>query len=201
MKTLFAPVLHFLFSIGYLGPLVMGVADSSFLILPFGNDLVVVGMVARHHNGLPWYVLSAAVGSTVGALLLALLAHKMGEEGIRKVAGDKRYDKLQSRIGTRAGPAVALAGLAPPPFPFTTVIAAVAAVNYPIWRILIINFFSRGVRFAVLAILALKFGSAVLRIAHSAPFEWSMIIFVLLCFAASGISAWQWWHNGHLHGK
>jgi membrane protein YqaA with SNARE-associated domain len=201
MKTLFAPVLHFLFSIGYLGPLVMGVADSSFLILPFGNDLVVVGMVARHHNGLPWYVLSAAVGSTVGALLLALLAHKMGEEGIRKVAGDKRYDKLQSRIGTRAGPAVALAGLAPPPFPFTTVIAAVAAVNYPIWRILIINFFSRGVRFAILAILALKFGSAVLRIAHSAPFEWSMIIFILLCFTASGFSVWQWWHKGHSHRK
>src|SRR3569833_1889861 len=130
----FAPLLHFLFQIGYFGPFVMGVLDSSFLILPFGNDLVVVGMVAQHHKGIPLYVLSAAIGSTIGALLLALVAHKLGEDGIRKVAGDKQYERLHNRIGKRAGPAVALAGLAPPPFPFTTVIAAVAAVDYPLWK-------------------------------------------------------------------
>lgn len=195
MKTFFAPLLQFLFHIGYFGPLVMGVMDSSFLILPFGNDLVVVGMVAQHHKGLPWYVLSAAAGSTVGALLLALVAHKLGEDGIRKMAGDKQYDKLHARIGKRAGPAVALAGLAPPPFPFTTVIAAAAAVDYPLWKILTVNFFARGVRFTILALLALRFGSAVLRIARSAAFKWTMVIFILLCFLASGISIWHWWQR------
>ena len=189
------PLLHFIFQLGYAGPLLMGILDSSFLVLPFGNDLVVVGMVARHHHGIPWYVLSAAVGSTLGALILALVARKLGEEGIKRVAGEKRYESLNRRIGKRAGAAVAVAGLAPPPFPFTTVIAAVAAIDYPIWRILLINFFARGVRFAVLAILALKFGSAVMRIAKSAPFEWSMLCFILLCLVASGFSIWHWWRN------
>jgi len=189
------PLLHFIFQLGYAGPLLMGILDSSFLVLPFGNDLVVVGMVARHHHGIPWYVLSAAVGSTLGALILALVARKLGEEGIKRVAGEKRYESLNRRIGKRAGAAVAVAGLAPPPFPFTTVIAAVAAIDYPIWRILVINFFARGVRFAVLAILALKFGSAVMRIAKSAPFEWSMLCFILLCLVASGFSIWHWWRN------
>jgi membrane protein YqaA with SNARE-associated domain len=197
MKTIFNPLLHFLFHIGFFGPFVMGVLDSSFLILPFGNDFVVVGMVAQHRDGVPWYVLSAAIGSTVGALLLALVAHKLGEEGIRRVAGDKQYDKLHLRIGKRAGPAVALAGLAPPPFPFTTVIAAVAAVDYPLWKILVVNFFSRGIRFTILALLAIKFGSAVIRVGRSAPFEWAMIIFVLLCFIASGFSLWNWWRKSH----
>lgn len=195
MKTFIVEFLRFIFRLGYFGPLVMGVLDSSFLILPFGNDLVVVGMVARHHDGIPWYVLSAAVGSTLGALLLALVAHKLGEEGIRRIAGDKHYDKLHSRIGTHAGPAVALAGIAPPPFPFTTVIAAAAAVDYPLWRILVINFFVRALRFTILAVLALKFGSAVMRIARSAPFQWTMFVFILLCFIASGISIWHWWHK------
>ena len=85
----FAPLLHFLFHIGYFGPLVMGILDSSFLVLPFGNDLLVVGMVARNHAGLPWYVLSAACGSTIGAYLLALVSQKLGEEGIRRIAGEK----------------------------------------------------------------------------------------------------------------
>jgi membrane protein YqaA with SNARE-associated domain len=201
MKTFFSPLLHFLFHIGYFGPLVMGILDSSFLILPFGNDIVVVGMVAQHRSGLPWYILSAAFGSTLGALILALVAHKLGEDGIRKVAGDKQYDKLHARIGKHAGAAIALAGLAPPPFPFTTVIAATAAIDYPLWKILTINFFARGLRFTILALLALKFGSSVLRIAKSAPFEWAMIIFILLCFAASGFSIWGWWQRSRIKTK
>ena len=181
----FAPLLQFLFRIGYFGPLVMGILDSSFLIFPFGNDLVVVGMVARHHEGLPWYVLSAACGSTMGAFLLAFVSRKLGEEGIRRIAGDARYEKLKKRIGQRSGLAVAVAGLAPPPFPFTTVIAAVSAIGYPIWKTLVVNFLSRVTRFVVLGILALKFGKQVLSIAKSTPFEWSMVAFVLLCLVAS----------------
>lgn len=188
----FAPLLHFLFRLGYFGPFVMGVLDSSFLILPFGNDLVVVGSVARHHQGIPWFVLSAACGSTIGACLLALVSRKLGEEGIRRISGDARYEKLKKRIGSRSGIAVAVAGLAPPPFPFTTVIAAVSALDYPLWKLLLMNFLARGARFTILAILALKFGRAVLRIANSAPFKWTMAAFVLLCLIASVFSVLHW---------
>ncbi len=188
----FAPLLNFLFRIGYFGPAVMGILDSSFLILPFGNDLLVVGMVARHHHGLPWYVLSAACGSTVGAFLLAVVSKKLGEDGIRRVAGDARYEKLKKRIGQRSGIAVAVAGLAPPPFPFTTVIAAVSALGYPLWKILVTNFFARGLRFVILGILAVKFGGQVLRIARSAPFAWCMAAFLLLCLLASVFSIVHW---------
>ncbi|HEY1766329.1 MAG TPA: VTT domain-containing protein [Terracidiphilus sp.] len=190
--NILAPFFRFLLHIGYLGPFVMGVLDSSFLVLPFGNDLVVVGLVARHRHGAPWYVVSAALGSTVGALALALVCRKLGEQGLRKFAGDKRYEKLKNRIGQRAGLAVAVAGLAPPPFPFTTVIAAVSALDYPLWRILLVNFLARGLRFAALAWLALKYGRAVIAIAQSAPFRWSMLVFILLCLVASGFSVWHW---------
>jgi membrane protein YqaA with SNARE-associated domain len=188
----FAPLLHFLFTLGYLGPFFMGVLDSSFLILPFGNDFVVVGNVARHHQGIPWYVLSAVCGSTIGACLLAIVSRKLGEEGIRRISGDARYEKLKRRIGRRSGIAVAVAGLAPPPFPFTTVIAAVSALDYPLWRLLLINFLSRGARFTILSILALKFGRQVLHIAASRPFEWTMVAFILLCVIASGFSIVHW---------
>jgi membrane protein YqaA with SNARE-associated domain len=195
MKTFVRLFLHFIFRIGYFGPLAMGILDSSFLVLPFGNDMVVVGMVAQHRHGAPWYVISAAAGSTLGALLLAGVARRLGEKGIRKAAGERQYQRIARGIGNRAGPAIAVAGLAPPPFPFTTVIAAAAAIDYPIWRILVINFFARSVRFTILAALALRFGPTVVRIARSEPFEWAMFVFLLLCFAATCFSIWRWWRR------
>ncbi len=186
------PLLQFILHLGYFGPLVMGVLDSSFLVLPFGNDLVVVGLVAQNHKGFPWYVLSAACGSTCGALLLALVARKLGEEGIQRFAGKRRYDKMKNRVGSHSGVAIALAGLAPPPFPFTTVIAGAAALKYPIWRLLTINFFARSVRFTLLSILALRFGRQILNVAKSTPFEWGMAVFIGLCTIASALSIVHW---------
>ena len=185
-------LLTLLFHIGYFGPFVMGVLDSSFLVLPFGNDMVVVGLIAQHHRGAAWYVLAAACGSTVGALLLALVSRKLGEQSVSSIVGEKRYKKLKTKIDKRGGFAVALAGIAPPPFPFTTVIAGAAALNYPLWRILLINFIARGVRFTVLAFLAIKFGNEVIRIAKSTPFEATMIAFIALCLIGSGFSIWRW---------
>jgi membrane protein YqaA with SNARE-associated domain len=191
----FAPLLRLLLHSGYFGPLLMGVLDSSFLFLPFGNDLLVVVLVAQRRGGIPWYVLSAAIGSSIGAFLLAIVARKLGEQGIRRIAGDKKYDKLRRRVGSRSGIAVALAALAPPPFPFTSVIAAVSAVDYPVWRIVVINFVARGVRFLVLAFLALRFGKGVIAVAKSKPFEWGVVVFIALCILGSAFSIWKWLRN------
>jgi membrane protein YqaA with SNARE-associated domain len=134
------PVLAFLLHLGYFGPLLMGILDSSFLFLPFGNDLLVVTLVARHHQGLPWYVLTAALGSTIGVFVLALVAHKLGEEGIKKMAGEKRFARLHKMINTHGSKAVFLACIAPPPFPFTMVIAAAAALDLSRLRICAVSF-------------------------------------------------------------
>lgn len=191
----------FLFRIGYLGPLLMGVLDSSFLFLPFGNDLMVVGLVAQHRQGTPWYVLSAACGSTLGVLLLALVSRRLGAQGLRKIAGARRYERLCKRIGNHAGPAVAIGTLAPPPFPYTTVIAVVAALDYPLWRTLTINFLGRLVRFTLLALLAIHYGESVLAIAKSAPFVWAMGLFIGACVVLSGISIWKWLREPYRRGR
>ncbi len=188
----FAPLVHALFHIGYFGPFLMGILDSSFLVLPFGNDILVVAMVLHYPAGAPWYVLSAASGSSVGAFLLASVSKRFGEEGIRKISGRSRHKKLKQWVCHRSGFAIALAGLAPPPFPFTIVIAAVGALSYPRWRICVINFFARAARFTILSVLALRFGRNILGIAQSSPFKWSMAAFIVLCFVASGFSVAHW---------
>jgi membrane protein YqaA with SNARE-associated domain len=177
---------------GYFGPLVMGVLDSSFLFLPFGNDLLVVSLVARHHQDFILYVLSAATGSTLGVLLLDLVARKAGEEGIQKVAGSKRFDYLKRKIGEKGGKALVLGSLAPPPFPFTMLVATNSVLGYPRSRLLWIVWLARALRFTIIGLLALKFGPAILRIINSSAFRWTMVAFIAICLVGSAFSIANW---------
>jgi membrane protein YqaA with SNARE-associated domain len=170
----------------------MGIMDSSFLFLPFGNDLLVVGLVARHHEGYLLYVLSAVCGSTLGVLLLDLVARKGGEAGVQKVAGQKRFEYLKRKIAERGGAAIVVGCLAPPPFPFTMVVATNSALGYPRKRLLLTVAVSRAVRFLILGWLAIKFGRTILRIANSEPFKWAMIGFIVLCIIGSVFSILKW---------
>jgi membrane protein YqaA with SNARE-associated domain len=179
----------------------MGVLDSSFLFLPFGNDLLVVTLVARHHQRWPLYVIAAALGSTIGVFVLTLVARKLGEEGVKKMAGEKRFARLHKMIEKQGSKAVFVACIAPPPFPFTMVIAAAAALDLPRIRICAVSFFTRGLRFVVLALLAIKYGKHILELANSNVFRWIMIGFILLCLAGSALSIYSWIKNVHTGRK
>ena len=174
----------------------MGIMDSSFLFLPFGNDILVVVMVARHHQGYLLYVLSAVCGSMLGVFLLDVVARKIGEEGVQKVAGRNRFEYLKKKISQRGAVALVAASLAPPPFPFTMMVAANSALTYPRIRLLSIVAAARAVRFLILGVLALKFGGAILRIINSQAFKWTMVGLAVLCVAGSALSIVKWVRRG-----
>ncbi len=170
----------------------MGVLDSSFLFLPFGNDLLVVGLVVHNHSGMVYYILTAVCGSTLGVLLLDVVARKGGEEGVQKVAGMKRFEYLKRKMGKNGGRALIVGCLAPPPFPFTLVVAANSALDYPRIRLLWIVALGRAIRFTILALLAVKFGRTILRVANSPAFRWTMIVFITICAIGSVLSIVKW---------
>src|SRR5215472_18796848 len=126
VRGLLRTFLHF----GAAGLFVLGVADSSFLILPFGNDLLLLTLIARKHSLALEYVPIAAGGSVIGIFLLDLVSRKGGEAGLEKMMSRKRFDYLKKKMGERAAYVITLACLAPPPFPFTAVMAAASAFQY-----------------------------------------------------------------------
>ena len=174
----------------------MGVLDSSFLFLPFGNDLLVVALVSRNHHGYLFYVLSAMCGSTFGVFLLDYVARKLGEQGVTRVAGQRRFDYLKRKIGQRGGIAIVAACLAPPPFPFSMAVSVNSALAYPRRKLLLLVAASRGVRFLILGALALRFGTWIIRIANSPVFRGVMIGFVLICLIGSVMSIASWVRKG-----
>src|SRR5579883_3549299 len=183
--------------LGPAGPLLLGVADSSFLFLPFGNDLLLVILLAQNHKLFPVYVPMAAVGSAIGVFLLDLVCRKGGEEGLKKMMKEKRFDYLKKKMSQRAGFAVALACIAPPPFPFTPVIAAASAFEYPRAKLLLIAFFTRALRFSLVGLAAIEFGGGILRIARSTPFLYTMWVFIAFCVVGSVISVYGWLKRRH----
>ena len=104
-------VRHFLslfISFGAFGLIILGILDSSFFFLPFGNDLLLVILVARDHSRAPLYAAAATAGSVVGVFLLNLVMRKEGEEGLERLVSPKRLESLKARARRRAGVMFAL---------------------------------------------------------------------------------------------
>jgi len=192
MHVLFRHLFAFFLHIGAIGLIILGILDSSFLFLPFGNDLLLVVLVARKHEYLLLYVLAASLGSAIGVLLLDLLCRKGGEEGLKKMMSRKRLDYLKRKMSHSAAIPLIVTCLAPPPFPFTAVIAAASAFQYPKLRLLGYVFFARAVRFILIGLAAIKFGRRILRIANSLEFTWFVVGFSSLCIIGSTLSVMRW---------
>jgi membrane protein YqaA with SNARE-associated domain len=185
-------LLVWLLRLGFFGPLLLGIADSSFLFLPFGNDLLIVILTARDHSHLAVYVVMAAIGSTLGVVLLDAVCRKGGEEGLKKMMKPKRLEYFKRRMSNQAAVAIGLACLAPPPFPFTLVIASASAFDYPRQRLLGLVFVTRAIRFTIVGFLAIRYGRDILRIAGAPEATWIMLGFIVLCVVGSTFQVMQW---------
>jgi membrane protein YqaA with SNARE-associated domain len=177
---------------GELGLLVLAIADDSFLFLPIGSDLLMVLLVARHHDQLALCVLAAATGSTVGVLLLDLVCRKVGEEGLKRLVKPNLLDYLKRQMKEHAAAALVVSCLAPPPFPFGASIAAASAFQFPRTRLLALVFIARAARFSLVGWAAVYFGRRILRIANSAEFMWIMVGFIAFCLIGSIVSIIHW---------
>lgn len=181
-----------LLGLGSGGLFILGVLDSSFLMLPLGNDLLITALTIEHHERLPFYIAFASLGSCTGVFLLDLFARKGGEVGLQKIMSKRRFEYLKRKMSRRASIPLALVCVAPPPFPFTPVVATASAFNYPRWRLLAIILGGRIVRFTVVGLLAIRFGDEILRLAKTNVFLGVMIAIIVASAVGSVLSVMKW---------
>jgi membrane protein YqaA with SNARE-associated domain len=192
VHELLRQIFALLFHLGALGLIILGILDSSFLFLPVGNDLLLIALVARNHGNFLIYLLAASFGSATGVVLLDLATRTGGEEGLKKLMSQKRVAYLKKKMKQHAAIALVVASLAPPPFPFTAVIASASALQYPRLRLITVVFGARAARFALVGLAAIWLQSDLLRIANSTWFAWFMAAFTALCLIGSVVSVIRW---------
>src|ERR1700759_1192480 len=162
MESFIRPLAHFFFMLGGFGLVLLGVLDSSFLMMPLGNDLLVVALTASHRARMPYYVAMATLGSTLGVTLAHYVSSKGGKKLIEGDRKSKRIEYVEKKIEQYGGWAIALAALAPPGFPFTPFIVVPSALQYPRAKMLWIIAACRAIRFCIEGWLASIYGRRIL---------------------------------------
>jgi len=172
----------------------MSVLDSSFLVLPFGNDLLLIAFISSDRDGLTWiaYVLVSAIGSVIGVFIIDLLMRKAGEKGLERFVSQRRIERLKARIENKAGITVFLATLIPPPFPFTPAVMTASALQCPRKKLLGAVFAGRLVRFGVEGVLALYFGRKLIAYINSDVLAYFVYALIGIAIVASSWSLIRW---------
>lgn len=184
----------FILKLGGFGLLLLGVLDSSFLFAPWGNDLLVVAMTARNPHAAPmlYYAAMSAAGSVLGCLLIDLTLRPLGAQGLEKHLPAGKLKRVEAKVRDHAGPALAIASLVPPPFPFTAFVMAAAAFQYSRKRMLAIIGASRLVRFTLFGVFALYFGKSILRWLKNPVVQGCLIGLTIFCIVGSVVSVYGW---------
>lgn len=180
--------------LGILGLFLMSVLDSSFLILPFGNDLLLIAFVSSDRSSSIWiaYVLVSAIGSVLGVLIIDLLMRKAGEKGLERFVSQRRIEQLKRKIENKAGITVFVATLVPPPFPFTPAVMTASALQVPRKKLLVAVFLGRLLRFGIEAVLALYFGRQLIAYINSDVLAYFVYALIAIAIVASTWSLIRW---------
>jgi membrane protein YqaA with SNARE-associated domain len=192
LRKILVVVFSHLVGLGGIGLVLLGVLDSSFLVMPLGNDLLVIVLTARHHTLMPYYAAMATAGSVLGCLIIDVISRKGEEALLEKHVSGRRLDYVRKKIEKGAGWALTFAALMPPPFPFTPFVIAAAASEYPRKKLLGILTAARFVRFAIDGTLALLFGRRILRIGRTPAFEIAVFVLIGISILASVLSVYTW---------
>jgi membrane protein YqaA with SNARE-associated domain len=153
-------ILHLLGPLGVWGVFVVAFADSALLGMPV--DAIVAFYVYRDHQRLLFYVLLAALGSTLGSIPLYLVGYEGGEIVLRKRISEERFLRIHRSFERHEFWALMFPGMLPPPIPFKIFVLAAAVFEMKFRDFLAAIFAGRLVRFLAEGLLTIYFGPQIL---------------------------------------
>ena len=145
-------------SLGGPGLFLVAFLDSSFLSLPEINDVLVVLMVTRNEELMPYYAAMATLGSITGCLVLYVLGRKGGEAILQKRFSGPRVEKAMGLFRRFGVLAIIVPALLPPPAPFKVFVLLSGVTRVPGPRFCGAVAVGRGVRYFGEGLLAVRYG-------------------------------------------
>lgn len=168
----------------------LGILDSTLVFfLPLGIDAVVIFMAASHPRTAWLYPLLATAGSVIGSALTYWAGRKLGSAGLSRFVSEGRLQFVRKRLRRHGAFTVAALSLIPPPFPFTPFVLVSGALHFSRLRLFSGLAIARLLRFGLEAMLAVKYGNALVHWMGSDTFKVAIGIFIAVAIigtAASG---------------
>ncbi len=155
-------VRHWLFHLGGLGLIPLGLLDNSPIPLPGIMDVATIVLAARQGQLWLYYALMATAGSVIGGFVSYRLARKGGKEALEHRFSPRKVDKV-CKIFERLGfGAIAIPALLPPPVPMVPFLFAAGAMQYPVRKFLVALTLGRLARYMIMAYLAARYGRQII---------------------------------------
>ncbi len=166
-------------SLGGPGLFLVAFLDSSFLSLPEITDVLLVLMVMRDEELMPYYAAMATLGSITGCLVLYVLGRKGGEAVLRKRLSGPRLKKAMGLFRRFGMLAIIVPALLPPPAPFKmfVLLSGVTGVPWPrfCWAVAV----GRGLRYFGEGLLAVRYGDQAVELLRANGPLVSLVVVVL----------------------
>lgn len=181
-------VRRWLFHLGGLGLIPLGLLDSSVIPLPGSMDVVTILLASRQGNWWPYYALMATVGSVAGGFLTYRLARKGGKEALERRFSRRRARQICDFFARWGFGAISLSALLPPPVPMVPFLLAAGAMQYPVRKFLAALSLGRAVRYTVLAYLSARYGPFIITLieTHQRRAAWAAVaLFIFVALAVS----------------
>jgi membrane protein YqaA with SNARE-associated domain len=177
---------RWLFHLGGLGFIPLGLLDSSVIPLPGSMDVLTVVLAAGKKELWWYYALMATVGSVIGGFVTYRIARKGGKETLERKVRAKKLKKVYQTFERWGFGTIAVGALLPPPIPFVPVLLVAGAMQYSVKKFLLALTLGRAARYLLLAFLAARYGRQALKLFSSDGHPW-WIVGVLIGVVAIGV--------------
>ena len=191
--------LKWLWHLGGLGLILVGLVDNSVIPTPGGMDILTVVLTVNHRELWWYYGFMAVAGSMIGGYVSYRLGRKGGKEALDNRFGEKRMQKVYAKFEKGGFFTVFIPAILPPPFPTAPFLVASGALDYPIQKFLVYLGVARTIRYMGLAFLAFRYGDWITNTMHRyyRPLLWTFTGLLL----AGGVAGGTYLYVQHKRGK
>lgn len=149
-------------SLGGPGVLLLAVADSSFLSIPEGNDLLIVILsMGKSWSNMIYFVCMTILGSVIGCFLLYSVGRRGGSPMLRKKFSEKSIGRAEALFKKYGVLTIIIPSIIPPPMPFKIFVLSAGVFRVKLARFLAAVAIGRTVRYSMWGILAVVYGNSV----------------------------------------
>jgi membrane protein YqaA with SNARE-associated domain len=184
--TVASGVRRWIFHLGGLGFIPLGLLDSSVIPLPGSMDVLTIFLSARTPGLWVYYAVMATVGSVIGGYVTYRLARKGGKETLERKFPARKLKKAYALFERWGFGAIAIAAVLPPPAPFVLFLFVAGAMQYSVKKFLVALTLGRIVRYSLLGYLGARYGRHVLTMIarHGHPVLTAVIGLIAAALAA-----------------
>jgi membrane protein YqaA with SNARE-associated domain len=153
---------RWLFQLGGLGLIPLGLLDNSPLPIPGAMDVALLVLAARQEQLWLYYAFMATAGSVIGGFVTYRLARKGGKEALERRFSRRKADKICKFFERWGFGAIAIPAVLPPPSPMVPFLLAAGAMQYPARKFLAALTLGRISRYLILAYVAKRYGRRII---------------------------------------